>query len=170
MVSVANILICARKRHQFNDNDSLVNDLIDRIDYHSAETISQNNGFYHRECYSNITNSDKIKRAEKRFSSAIEQSSSSIIKPKVGRPSLSVSTEEDEEARLLRSQSTPYDKDSCIICQIPGGLLHKVEFQKTGKNMENVAKQLSDKGFYRRLNTISSAPDAIANDVQYHNK
>ena len=49
LVSVANILTCARKRHQFNDNVSLVNDLIDRIDYHSAETISQNNGFYHRE-------------------------------------------------------------------------------------------------------------------------
>ena len=36
--------------------------------------------------------------------------------------------------------------------------------------MEEVTKQLSGKGFYRRLNTRASAPDAVANDVHYHNK
>ena len=125
----------AGKRHQFNDNDSLVNDLIDRIDGYSSESIIQNNGFF-TECYKNFTNSIQIKRAEKRFRSALEQSSPSIIKPKVGRLSLSVSSIENEEGTILRSGTTPFDKDSCrlptvlslrcpvdccIISQIPGG-------------------------------------------------
>ena len=32
-----------------------------------------------------------------------------------------------------------------------------------------VSEKLSDKGFFRRLNSISSAADAIASDVMYHN-
>ena len=38
-----------------------------------------------------------------------------------------------------------------------------------GHNMHKVAEQLSDKSFFRRLNSISAANDATANDVQYHN-
>ena len=32
-----------------------------------------------------------------------------------------------------------------------------------------MSEKLSDKGFFRRLNSISSAADALANDVMYHN-
>ena len=38
-----------------------------------------------------------------------------------------------------------------------------------GDKMLSVAQKLSNKGFYRRLNTISAANDAPASDVMYHN-
>ena len=38
-----------------------------------------------------------------------------------------------------------------------------------GDKMLSVAQKLSNKGFYRRFNTISAANDAPANDAMYHN-
>ena len=34
--------------------------------------------------------------------------------------------------------------------------------------MLEVAEKMLDKGFYRRLNIILCAQDAVANDIQYH--
>ena len=69
------------------------------------------------------------------------------------------------------SKSEPYIKTKCIICQEDkrNEKLHQVEFKATGDRMLAVASQLVDKSFFRRLNTISIANDAIANDVLYHN-
>ena len=47
--------------------------------------------------------------------------------------------------------------------------MHVVQTKETGKLMLLVSEKLSDKGFFRRLNSISSAADALANDVMYHN-
>ena len=47
--------------------------------------------------------------------------------------------------------------------------MHLEQTKETGKLMLSVSKKLSDKGFFRRLNSISSAADAIASDVMYHN-
>ena len=38
-----------------------------------------------------------------------------------------------------------------------------------GDKLLSVAQKLSNKGFYRRLSTISTANDALANDVTYQN-
>ena len=35
--------------------------------------------------------------------------------------------------------------------------------------MLSVAQKFSNKGFYKRLNSISAANDVTANDVMYHN-
>ena len=43
-----------------------------------------------------------------------------------------------------------------------------VQTLEMGDQMLNVSQQLSNKNFYRRLNTISAANDAPANDVMYH--
>ena len=56
----------------------------------------------------------------------------------------------------------------CIICQEDRGPTHFVRFDSTGKRMFDVAKVLSDKQFIIRMNSISCASDAVANDVRYH--
>ena len=61
-------------------------------------------------------------------------------------------------------------KGTCIICQKQGGKLHRVEFKTIGQNMLQVSKILTDKSFFRRLNTITSAEHTVANDVLYHNQ
>ena len=90
----------------------------------------------------------------------MESGQSSVVKRKAGRPSinnLSVS----EEKLTTRSRSESYTKENCIICQKSGGKLHKVETKRTGKLMLTVSKQLGDKSFFRRINTLSSPGDSI---------
>ena len=52
-----------------------------------------------------------------------------------------------------------------MICQ-KGRKLRKVAVRSTGKRMLEVAKCLSNKDFFLRLNTIPLAEDVIANDVE----
>ena len=107
-----------------------------------------------------------------RYNTAIESGSPTIIKRISGRPK--DNNEKcicsDGQPPSRRSSGVAYDKDSCIICQTPAGKLHKVEYMITGEKMLEVARKLSDKGFYLRLNTIPNAADAVANDVSYHLK
>ena len=44
----------------------------------------------------------------------------------------------------------------------------RAEREDTGKHMLVVSENLSDKSFFRRLNSIPKADDAVANDVVYH--
>ena len=74
-----------------------------------------------------------------------------------------------EETLTTRSTSFFFDKTLCIICQIPGGVLNRVEFKVTGLNMLDISSKPPDKTFFRRLNSISIAEDAAANDVIYQN-
>ena len=53
-----------------------------------------------------------------------------------------------------------------MICQKEGGKLRKVAVKSTGKHMLEVAKCLSNKDFFLRLNTTPLAED----DVEYHLK
>ena len=50
----------------------------------TTENIIENNVFYHKQCYSSLTNSEKLKRAEVRFHEAVKQGSSSVTKRKSG--------------------------------------------------------------------------------------
>ena len=70
---------------------------------------------------------------------------------------------------LRRSQSEPYNKKLCIICQIENkNILHCVQTLQMGGKMVSVAQKLSDKGFYRRPNNISVTNEAPVNDAMYH--
>ena len=59
-----------------------------------------------------------------------------------------------------RSNVPIFHINSCIICQIPGGKMHKVEFLQKGQNMLKLAEKLEDKSFYLRFNAIPNAADA----------
>ena len=117
--SIKKALSCARQRSEYNDNDNLVVALSKQIGNLNEHILTDNNGFYHRKYFSNITNSEKVRRAEKRFRSALGQTSTSRIKPKVGRPSLTVSTEDIAEENILRSQHVLYDNNLCIVWRSP---------------------------------------------------
>ena len=69
----------------------------------------------------------------------------------------------------MRSKSEPYIKEACIISEIAGGNVSKVGHDSTGKTMLEASKKLEYKGFFRRLNHITSAGDGIAHYVVYHN-
>ena len=77
-------------------------------------------------------------------------------------------TTPSRQRTTLRSSATVYDKNLCIICQKEGGKLHKVYYKSTGEKMLTIAKNLTDRSFFLRLNSIPNASDAVANDVQCH--
>ena len=86
---------------------------------------------YHRECYNRLTNINAIEKIVKRYEAAIQTASSNVISRTPGRPSSNQSNELTEEVQFRpnRKSNVPiFDKNSCIICQIPGGKMHKVEF------------------------------------------
>ena len=77
--------------------------------------------------------------------------------------------EQQEEQLRTRSKSEKFDKKLFIICQIPTGRnLTHAEREDSGKQMLVVSEKLRDKSFFRRLNSIPKADDAVANDVVYH--
>ena len=99
-----------------------------------------------------------------------------VSRRKAGRPIKSTLNDEFSQGiqefspRDTRSSHPPCDRDSCIIGQVPGGKLHKVEFTKTGKKMLQCASKLEDKILHVRLNSVCDPSDGVANDVQYHLK
>ena len=111
----------------------------------------------------------KLERAKKHYSDSVEYGDSSVVKRKVGRLSMSSFPNVQEETLNTRSTSSFFDKAMCFIFQCLGGLLNRVEFKATGHNMFDVSSKLPDKTFFRCLNSISKAEDAVANDVIYHN-
>ena len=123
---------------------------------------------YHESCYSNFVRTNKLQRAKKRYNDSVTSGESWVIKRKQGRPSINTKSDISENL-TTRSKTTPYDRKLCIICRVEGGKLHRVETKETGNSMLNVAQNLPDKAFFRRLNNICIAEDAIANEVMYHN-
>ena len=167
--SLVTLIDWCKKRRYYKD--SKVTEFTDRIENIS---VVKQNGFYHHECYKTFSNLNEVKRAEKRFNSLNndKQSAQTMLDRKVCRPSFKQGNqlEYEEQPMLRRSQSEPYNKKLCIICQIENkNILHCVQTLQMSDKMLSVAQKLSNKGFYKRLNTILAANDAPANDVMYHN-
>ena len=153
-------------RHGYQDEKIL--DCWERLKSINKNDLGQSNIIYHSECYKSVTNATEIRRSGDRFA---------ILKQQSSMPSNSNECKETTESRpnlkliekkVLRSATSVYDKSLCIICQKPGGKLHKVSYKSTGDKMLDVSKRLNDKSFFVRLNSIPDSTDAIANDVQYH--
>ena len=162
---IGSLLYSSRERDTFKDDK--VFEFVGRTKNLTAQDIIYNTGFYHRECYKSFSNINELKRAEKRYNDALRNKG--YVKRKPGRPSTTNENDEIENNMQTRSNTVPYNKNLCIICQKEGGTLHMVQVKTTGEHMFSVAKQLNDKSFSRRLNTIAAAEDATANDVLYHN-
>ena len=158
-----------RTQERATYKDVTVTNFVERTKNVTAADLIEQNKRYHESCYANFANTGKLQRAKKRFYDSIDTGESSVIKRKAGRPSLNLSVAGNEEGLTTRSRSESHDKTLCIICQTPGGKLHRVQTKTTGNSMLEVSEKLSEKSFFRRLNSISTASDANANDVMYHN-
>ena len=154
-----------KEREVYGDNT--VREFNARMGHYRISDLLENKALYHKDCYALFGNTNLLERVKARYQSALQSSSSSVIKRMPGRPSSSVENDY-APSKGLRSQAIPYSRDLCVICQSVGGKTHNVEYMKTGVKMFEVAKELSDQGFYRRLNSIPDATDAVANDVKYH--
>ena len=143
--------------------------MADRLTNVTPEELFEKNIVYHRGCYSETANVEKLERAKRRYSDSVEYGDSSVVKIKAGRASMSLFPNFQKETLTTRSMSSFFGKALCIICQCPGGVLNCVEFKATGHNMLDVSSKLPDKTFFLRLNSISREEDAVDNDVIYHN-
>ena len=105
--------------------------------------IIEQKRFYHRECCKTFWNLNEVKRAEKRFSGLYnyKQSGQIMLDRNVRWPSF-------KQGNQLECENLP--------------MLRRLQF-------ETYNKKLSSKGFYRRLNRISEADDAPADDVMHRN-
>ena len=74
-----------------------MSDLLERLGDNNLQDIVNNNGFYHRQCYQDITNKETLKRAKKRFKKTISQAKPFASKPKKCRPSMTNLTEKKAE-------------------------------------------------------------------------
>lgn len=157
-----------RTRERASYKDVSVSSFVARTENLTPTDLFEQKLKYHESCYANFANTGKLQRARKRYNESIDTGESSVIKRKAGRPSIS-SVEETVEGLTTRSKSEFYNKQLCIICQKHGGKLHCVQTKATGNSMLEVSERLPDKQFFRRLNSINTANDAIANDVMYHN-
>ena len=93
---------------------------------------------YYKKCCSEFTNIGKQNRDLQRYTDALEQGKSTVVKRKTGRSSIDA-LETENEVKQLRSQSIKYDKDLCIICQKTSERTHRVETLETGKLLPSVA-------------------------------
>ena len=159
-----------------NVSDSDVFLAHERLSSYSVSDLLERKGFCHQDCYSNIVNKTKLERAKKRFYKARDSNDVSLVSPKVGRPSIEMTSpsnfnENEFCQKLLRSSSSPYNCELCIICQSNDkNNLRNVMLKATGIKMLKIVRNIKDKDFYIRLNSISDATDAVANDVKYHRR
>ena len=157
------------KRYMYKDTSITL--LHQRLSKYSAEDLEEKSARYHGGCYKSNTHVKTITQAQKRFDESL-QGKTSTTKAFVGRPGKRSSdiVVESVSKRLRSSSGAIYNKDLCVLCQEerPKSSLHTVEFLEMGTRMFEVARNLSDKTLFIRLNSISAANDGIANDVRYH--
>ena len=126
--SPENLVTRTRQLHHFKDLS--VSKFVERTLILSAPELLVNNAKFHRTCYANFANVSKVERMRKRYHDAIESGQPSEVKRKAGRPSIGHSSNLSEERLTTRSHSEPYNKNSCIICQTPGGYFIKLKLKK----------------------------------------
>ena len=92
-----------------------------------------------------------------------------MVKRKAGRPSSSTTQVEKDDPLTTRSKVEVSDRKLCIICQTTGARsLTRSELKETVIPMLKESKKLVDKSFFLRMNSITNAEDAVANEVVYH--
>ena len=69
---------------------------------------------------------------------------------------------------LVAYWKVPLHNAQCITCQEPGGKLRTFQFVETDQRILEVIRKLEEPQFFLCMNNISSAADAVANDVKHH--
>ena len=132
--SVNKLLESCKIRHE--NHNSSVTDLFDIIGTIIAPEFIEKHFVYHGKYYNRLTNIKTIEQVVKRYEAAIQTASSNVICRTPGRPSSNQSNKPTAEVQFTpnrRSDVPIFDKNSCMICQIPGKKMHKVELLQTAK-------------------------------------
>ena len=169
--SIKKLLSITRERHR--SGDPKVAEFVPRTKERTGIDIMNKKERYHRSGYRDFTTKVKKERAKNRYEDASRLSDAFLVQRKAGRPSLDKLSAQEKKGEIivLSSQGCSFNKNLRIICQERCGRLHDVEFIATDQRMLHVAEKYDDEGaFYRRINHIRSASDAVANDVKYHLK
>ena len=165
--SFPKLLESARERAKYRHET--VGELVEHTKV-TLPSVLATNSSYHKSCYAAIRNISKLEHARKRYWDSIDSGEASLIKRKTGRPRLKV-PEQQEEPLMTRSKLEKIDKKLCIICQIPTERnLTRAEHEDVGKHILVVSEKLPYKSFYRRLNSIPKADNAVSNNVVYHDR
>ena len=151
------MLQCLAERNSYGDKTCIV--CHENLKQTTAVSLVNGKAFYHQDCYKSVVNKTNISRLKW----CCEKLSITMPNLKAKSPEIP-----SAETKTLRSKGSFFDKSYCIICQKPGGKLHKVAYISTGSNMVKVAQQLTDQSLFIKLNSVPDAADAVANDVQYH--
>ena len=159
--TVKKLIEAIKERHKLKD--SKIHECYERLN-EVSEKLFEEKCIYHSECQKERTNVTKLRRLSVRICE-VETTGENKVQ-------ITETNEQEPEipVKCTRSKSSLYRKELCVICQKEGGKLRKIAVNSTGKRMLDVAKFLSNKDFFLRLNTIPLAADAIANDVEYHLK
>ena len=135
--TIKNVISLSNERSNYGN--SSVNDFVKRVSNITPTEIFELQRFYHKHCYADFGNVEKRNRALLRYEEAIAKKSSEVTSRQPGRPRMDNSkNEQPSSKRTLRSESTPYNRELCIICQQPGGVCRTVAFLQTGQSMLNV--------------------------------
>ena len=165
---------------QYSDlGDPNITSVFKRFGNLTAQNLHSKDAIYHhKNCYSNVVNERNLGRAIERQKQANKNYDAIFISPKRGRTTsfsprrtiLEGSSSTSNSTKRLRSTATSYNSRMCIVCQKEGGILYKVETKPKVLTMFEVAKKVDDKSFFICRNTLCNAADAVANDVQYHQR
>ena len=137
--------LLSRTREWESYKDSNVGRFVKQLENYSAQELLEKKVKYHKSCYSSFANTDKVSRAQKRLRDSIEAAEGWVIKRKAGRPSTVLESHQNQEKLITRSQTTPYTKDLCIICQKPSKNIYKVATSDTGELMLKVSEKKDKK-------------------------
>ena len=133
------LIECLTERNNVDDTE--YKDCHKSLRMFAPKELLENRITYHSDCYKSVTNKTNIKRLKKNYeecgsvhkrlkNNSIE-TDNTLESTKIDETHQSKSF--CETPRLLPSTIFPYDKNICILCQKPGGKLHKAPLNETGK-------------------------------------
>ena len=108
--SLQKLLLITREQAEYVDTK--VYEFFERSKCPSGDGLVKYKACYHKNCYNEFINIEKRNRALQRYTYALEQGKSIVVKRKAGLPSTS-KLETENEVRQLRLQSIKYDK-TCV--------------------------------------------------------
>ena len=97
---------------------------------------------YHKQCYKNLTNKEKIESCRMRFEKGSASGvASDILKKKVGRPSSNLFQSSASLSRRVTRDKLFY-KDKCIFCQeVKDVDLHEVSTRNMGRQLIEIGQK-----------------------------
>lgn len=129
----------------------------EQLQYSTVEQLVASNASWHRRCYQEVTHIGKLKRARER--SEIEENIPKSLKRR------------RVEQKFTRSQTSPYDKNTCFFCEQGSGyreILHSVSTTSAGKSIRAAVEVTGNEQLLTKLSTAVDANDAHAIDIKYH--